>query len=83
VAHGDSCLCPECLESTLVDSIVSIFKGINSYDTGGSFLHMLSFRGEHTQNINELQKANTKMRKICRRTRRDGTSMGEAPVRPK
>ena len=81
VTHGDSCLCPECLESTLVDSVVSIFKGINSYDTGGSFIHVLSFGGELSQNINELQKANTKMRKTCRRTRRDGTSMGDHSVR--
>jgi hypothetical protein len=82
VTHGDSCLCPECLETTLIDAVVSVFKGINSYNTGGSFVHMLSFGSELTQNINELQKANTKMRKTCRRTRRDGTTTGEAPVKP-
>jgi hypothetical protein len=80
--HSGSCLCPECLESTLVESIVSIFKGISSYDTGGSFVHTYSFGDELKQNINDLQRANTMMRKTCRRTRRDGTTTGESPVKP-
>lgn len=80
--YKDACLCPECLESTLLDAVMSLFKSVNAYDTGVSLVYSANFSSELAQNVQELQRANTKLRKICNRTRRNETSAGSTSTTP-
>jgi len=55
---------------------MALFKSVNAYDVGVSSIYAASFSSELTQNINELQRANTRMRKTCNRTLKNETSTG-------